>query len=294
MLFSDVLDVHKSFAQEGCLKDVLGDGFLLGSNPIYKNIRAFSLQIGCKYVEAYPRYLLLPFQELPQIVKSKEIPYVPAARLMEEVDSSRPGVFSIEDMPMPESYHLHEAAHVIAEHFLQKIKTNGHQEQILKSILAESFANSVDALACMYVADEFHYFFLKQNGYMQPQEEIVQAMASITDSLGFRFTFMLTFFTYVHANFLTSPLSEKSVDDLVKKYASSKTIDRDLKADIQTVCAIGEKLDPLFRISTTGNYFKQQGFEGNVQDLLDFPFMNVFASKPELMEAVEAFGSTVT
>ncbi len=49
---------------------------------------------------------------------------------MKDVEMSRPGVFATEDLPIPESYHLHEAAHVIAEHFLKSIKVTDSQEVI--------------------------------------------------------------------------------------------------------------------------------------------------------------------
>lgn len=194
MLFSDVLDIHESFHGNRCHDDILGDGFLMQSNPVYRNIKTVSEKIKCRYVPAYPEYLLMPFHELPRIIERKEIPYVPGARLMRSIESERPGIFNTEDVPIPESYHLHEAAHVVAEHFLTEIKPSDPEERILKSILAESFANTVDALACMFAVDDIHMFFIKQNSYMHPRKKIIRAMSNITESMGFRFAFMLTFF----------------------------------------------------------------------------------------------------
>lgn len=293
MFFSDALDIHESFHPKGSHGDILGDGFLMNSNPIYRNVKEFSLKIGCKYVEAYPEYLLLPFHELPGIVERKEIPYVPAARLMKKVEQASPGVFSTEDVPMPESYHLHEAAHVIADHFLKKIDPKSQQEEILKSIMAESFANTVDALTCTGAVDDVQYFFIKQNCYMHPRKNVIQAMNSLSESLGFRFVFMLTYFTYLHANFLAKSLSKKFVQELVEHYALEKNLDAKLKKHIQTVCDIGEKLDPLFRVTTTGNYFKQQGIEGDIHDLLDFPFMKILADQKGFRKALEALCDSI-
>lgn len=293
MLFSEVLDVHRSFHQDGCLEDILGDGFLIQSNPVYRKVRAFSLKLECKYVPAYPEYLLMPFFELPRIIERKEIPYVPAARLMSIVETDRPESFSIEDVAIPESYHLHEAAHVIAEHFLDDIKLSSPEEQILRSILAESFANTVDALACMFAVDDIHTLFIEKNSYMHPRKKIIRAMAAIKESMGFQFGFMLTFFTYVHANFLTGPLTKKAIDELIGRYAPVRKIGVSLQKDIRTVCAIGELLDSQFRVTTTGNYFKQQGFEQEIGDLLDFPFMNVFLDKPEFKTATEALCNVI-
>jgi len=293
MFYNDTLDLHDSYNSPDSRPDILGDGFLLQFNPVYRNVHDFSLKIGCQYVEAYPEYLLMPFCELPNIVAHKKVPYVPSARLMRKVEQNYPGVFTTEDMPLPESYHLHEAAHVIAEHFLKPLNEATPQEMILKAMLAESFANTVDALACTHAADEIHAFFIKQNCYMHPQEKVMHAMNRLIEAMGFRFVFMLTFFTYVHANFLKGPLSKKAILELAKAHAPKTKVNTKLQKDIQTVCAIGEKLDPLFRVTTTGNYLKQQGFEGDLHDLLDFPFMKLFASQPAFKDATEALSDSI-
>ena|GEM_PF-3619670 len=293
LFYNDILDVHSSYRPEGSHPDILGDGYLMQTNPIYRSVKAVSLKIGCKYVEAYPDYLLLPFHELPNIVARKEIPYVPAARLMKNVEQNHPGVFSTDDMPMPGSYHLHEAAHVIAEHFLKNAKASSMQEKILKMILAESFANTVDALACTAVTDDIHYLFIRQNSYMHPQKKTIRAMNALAERMGFRFTFMLTYLTYVHANFLTSPLSKKAIQELAERYASGVKMDAKIKKNIEAVCEIGEKLDPQFRFTTTANYFKQHGFEGDIHDLLDFPFMKLFTSTPAFGDAVDLLAASL-
>lgn len=293
MFFSDILDVHSSCQPKGSHADILGDGFLIQANPIYRNIKAFAVEIGCKYVEAYLDYLLMPFHELPNLVQRKEIPFVPSARLMKKVEHDRPGIFSTEDVPIPESYHLHESSHVIAEHFLASVSLKTSEDKILRTLLAESFANTVDALVCTYGTDEIHGFFVKQNSYMHPQAKVIRAMNELTRAMGFQFTFMLTFFTYLRANFLVSPLSKKSAQELIQNHAGTQKTTPALQKHIQTVCGIGEKLDPLFRYKTTANYFKQQGFEGDVEDLLDFPFMKIFEGRPEWRKAVESLMGVV-
>lgn len=293
MLFADVLDIHTSYYPEGSHPEILGDGFLLQSNPIYRNVKTFCGKIGAKYIEAYPEYLLLPFHELPKIVEQKKIPYVPSARLMKNVEDERPEVFATEDVPIPESYHLHESAHVIADHFLKDIKAKSPQEEILKFMMAESFANTTDALACVPAVDDVHYFFIKQNCYMHPQKKTMQAMNAVTQALGFRFTFMLTYFTYLHANFLTKPLSQKNIGELVGQYASGAKVNTNIKKDLRTICEVGEKLDPRFRVTTTGNYLKQQGYVGDIQDLLDFPFMKIYAGNPGFKKATEALCAAI-
>jgi hypothetical protein len=288
MFLNDLLDVHNSCLSKDSHPDILGDGFLIKSNPIYRSIRSRSQKIGCQYVEAYSDYLLMPFQELPVLLKQKKIPYVPAARLIKKVEIENAGVFTSSDITIPESYHLHESAHLIADDLFKKLKVKSKQEKILKILLSESFANTVDALVSTFAKDETHLFFIKQNSYMHPQIKVIQAMNELSHEMGFRFTFMLTFFTYLRANFLVSPLNKKLIQEITKRYSNIDQFDAKHNKCIKTVCGIGEKLDPLFRYKTTSNYFKQQGFEEDIEELLNFPFMKVFEARSEFKEVVES------
>lgn len=293
MYLSDLLDLHKSYAHEHSRPEILGDAYLMQTNPVYRNVRLFSLDIGCTYIEAYPEYLLLPFHELQRIVATKRIPYVPSGRLLEGIESQRPNVFTAEEVTIPESYHLHESAHVIAEHFFKDVVLNSSEEKILKAILSESFANTVDALSCVPATNDIHRFFIGKNCYMQPRKNVMQAMARLTADLGATFNFMLTFFTYVQANFLAKPLSKKSVQQLADQYAAGHTIGAKQRKDVQIVCDIGERLDPNFRTTTTGAFLKQEGFEGEVFDLLDFPFSDVFAKNAGFKKACEGLSKVL-
>lgn len=293
MLLKDVLAFHHSYPADHSHRDILGDGYLMRSNPVYRNVKLSALKMGCEYVEAYPRYLLLPFHELQKIVATKKVPYVPAAKLMEEVENARPETFTLGEVPMPESYHLHESAHVIADQIVGAVKTKTPEERILQSILCESFANTVDALACVPAVDDMHLYFISQNSYMKPQMKVMQAMSRLNEALGFRFVFMLTYLTYVHANFLTAPMKSKSVKELAAEYASEAKLTPKLLKDCQTVCALGDKLDPQFRILTTGNYLKMEGFEGEVYDLLNFDFRAILKKNPDFMKAIHSLADSI-
>lgn len=294
MYLSDVLDLHKSYEHPRSVPKILGDSFLLQTNTIYRAVRELSLEIGCSYIEAYPRYLLMPFHELGTIVATKNVPFVPAAQLAEEIEANHPGMFTTQDVPIPESYHLHEAAHVIAEHFFKDVKLSGPQEKILKTMLCESFANSVDAMVCVPATDDIQYFFVKQNSYMSPRKNVMQAMSSLNAAMGPTFTFMLTFFTYLHANFLASPPKKKFVQDLASKYAGHAKLNPRTQKDIQTVIAIGEKLDHQFRLTTTANYLKQEGYRGELQDVLDFAFLDVFIKNEGFAKSLNSLSDAIS
>ena len=265
----------------------------MAHNEVYRRLRTRALAIGCTFTEAWPRYLLLPFNELEVIVTNKRVPYVPSGRLLREMETQCPGVFTVDEMRMPESYHLHEAAHVVAEDLCRGLKLNTREEQILKIILCESFANTVDALACVPATDDLHQFFIAQNCYMKPRKNAMDAMSRLIKRLGFRFTFMLTLSSYLHANFLREPPTPETIADLLARYATTTTLTAQLEKDCGTIGRLGEKLDPLFRVQTTSMYFKMIGFTDDIEDLLDFSFLDTLARHPEMIRATEAMCDVV-
>ncbi len=293
MQIKDVLEIHNSFAAESRHRDILGDGFLMKSNPVYRKVKLYALKIGAEYVEAYPQYLLLPFHELANIVSSKKIPYVPSGRMLADVEKRRPETFGIEDVRMPESYHLHEAAHVIAEHLFADVVVKDDQEKILKILMCESFANTVDALACVPADTDIHRFFLEHNCYMHPRKKIMDVMSRLTEVMGFRFTFMLTYFSYLHANFLQKGLTKTRIAELAEDYAPGIAMGAKVAKDTQALIGVGEKLDPQFRTITTGGFLKLEGFKGDVLEILNFKFMPVYERNPGFRRVVEAMAEVL-
>lgn len=276
MQISEVLAIHNSYKANQSHKDILGDPLLMQDNPIYRNIKLFALKIGCKYSEAWMQYLALPFHELNKIVETKNIPYVPNARMLQELENKRAGIFTTETMHMPESYHMHEAAHVVAEHLFTDVQLRTDQEKILKTILCESFANTIDALAWLAAEEDIHQYFLRHNCYMKADKEDVLAMRRLSKSLGFRELFKLTLLAYVHSNFLQEsfwPEKEFKGQDL---------------EDIETLVQMSEKLDPLFRMQTTEMYLRFEGYDGDVLDILNFQFMPLFKHNKDFDRVTEA------
>jgi hypothetical protein len=224
-------------------------------------------------VEATTDYLLLPFNRLDEIVATKKIPFVPHARLLREVEAKHPGVFDLERMPLPESYHLHEAAHVIAEGATRELAAGAREDRVLKAILCESFANTVDAMACGFAETEIHRMFLKLNCYMHPDSVTRELMARVRASVGETMTARLVLLSYICANFLREGAAASLVENWLENFAEAGAPGEGAMSDVWELSAIGERLDPLFRLQTTQNYFQLQGFKGPVEEMLDFDFV---------------------
>jgi hypothetical protein len=292
---SDVLSIHELYSNEVSNRelvhaDILGDAFLLQKNLVYRKIKKQALDIGCTYTEAWTEYLLMPFQQLKDIVADKKIPYVPSAKLLRSIERQREGMLAVDDLAIPESYHLHEAAHVIAEDCFRNAELNRTEEKILKAIICESFANTVDALACAYVDDEVHEFFLKQNCYMHPDRKYIRLMSGLNQRHGPRFVFILTLFGYLHANFLKEGISKVFLKRLIAESLPGIKISEKIQSESEALIKMAAKLDPQFRVQTTQVYLNLEGYGGDVHKVLDFDFIKVFSENPQFSKASEAMG----
>lgn len=277
MLISEILAEHNSYKEQNSFNAILGDAFLMHHNPVYRNIRNCSIEMGCKYAEADIQYLVLPLHSLSEITANKTIPYIPGGRLLQEVENKCPQVLTTEDLTIPESHQLHEAAHVIAEHLFQKgFAIENDQIKVLKTILCESFANTVDALPWIFVDSNQHRFFLEYNSYMQPIPPHLALLKRMSKEMGLGFTAMMTLVSYLHSNFLVETISPKWIELIAEKYAPNVKLNPKIIKDCHSMMKMAERLDPLFRVQTTQMYFKLQGYKKDIHQLLNFPFMKVF------------------
>lgn len=291
MQFSDILTLHRSVAADNSLPEVLGDAFLLHENPIYRRVRDEAVRIGCRFQSASADYLLLPFNQLERILATKEIPYVPNARLLADVETRRPGVFDLARMPMPESYHLHESAHVIAEARCEALVLTAPEDRILKMILCESFANTVDAMACGYARTPLHQILLKLNCYMEPKATTIAAMERVGKTLGTRALTSLILHAYIAANFFKDDVEPTALEAILA--AAKQKMTKKIEKDVRVLREVGQRLDPLFRVQTTQNFLHMAGFQGEIYDLLDFDVYERLR-RPDFAGAVDALLSVLS
>lgn len=288
LLLKDVLETASAASQEGAIADIFGDAYLLENNPVYRRIREVSLELGCKYSEASAQYLVYPLFELHKIIETKNIPYVAGARMLAAIEALRPGLFTTEDAALPESHHMHEAAHIIAANAFEGARFTSDQQRILRDVLCESFANTVDALACLpAVDDELHQFFLRPNCYMAPHEDDLALMLSLREKLGAKCYFVLTLFSYVYSNFMLEVFLKPTVVEIVSRYAPEVLIDDQLLREIEHLGRIGDQLDHQFRVTTTGLFLRIEGHGDELFELLNFDFMKTFADHPSFQKAVD-------
>lgn len=287
MSLLEVLAAHKNNSHEYAKNEILGDGFLLQSNSVYLSLRKKTIEVGSQLVEADTGYLLMPFHQLKKIESTKKIPFIPSGRLLEEIESQWPEVFSSDDISLPESYHLHESAHVVAHECFRSFQAHSPAEKVLKFLICESIANTVDALAWVDATSEEHRFFLDHNCYMKFSAKNQKLLTELVKEMGFSATALLVLFAYLHANFLSDGFNKSALQKIHNSFSLDLEMSPRLIKNILSLQKMAEKLDPLFRVRTTENFLKMEFTNANVDELLDFDFLEMALDGPLFRNSIQ-------
>ncbi len=258
VMLKEVIKAHKSHAHFTSLSKNLGDGFLYRHNPLFRNVRQLSLELGYRFTtEDFCHYRTFPLITLPAILKAKRVPYF-----------------------WPNANHLmHESCHCIADAIFEGL--SGSKRIILRSFLCESLANAAESFARIHAQNEIDRIFYNLNSYQRIAKNDPQA-ATINRAIiavGPANTFKTLFFSFVYANFLYKRVNEndfRNVIDLLQINAA-KTL--------RPVFRIGvSNLNFVFRVATSGFYFRYfHGLHRSIFALTQFDFIRVLKKTPSLL-----------
>ena len=127
MKIAKLLAVNDENQAKRSIRKILGDGFLLKNNLIYRNVRITSETMGYKYVEAWPRYLTMPLLEIDEIIKTRKIPYISWQPIFKSIEKRTPKKLNWDEVPaeLLGSYHIHESSHCISNELWLFVETCG-------------------------------------------------------------------------------------------------------------------------------------------------------------------------
>lgn len=281
MLIQTILDLDAAERPSGTIKNVLGDGLLLNRNPVYRNIRQAARARGFSFVKSWPEYASGSLMELERIIDRRQIPLRYNRPLLETLNARSVRPLRLNELPGPiHSYHLHEAAHCIAEDVCKNIKPRTKSEKILKAFICESFANAAEAMACAFTDSDEHEFFLHLNSYMHDPPLVRRRKARMVRELGLEASFLIIMISYLHSNFLYEELSLPVARHALKFAAPEHKASRDELIRIKRVMDVAMNLSIDFRVKTNSFYLACQGVDGDLLDLLDFNFLKIIESSP--------------
>jgi hypothetical protein len=259
-----------SVSATNALTDAFGDSYLYRHNPIFASIRNAAIGFGYRFsaedTPLWRDYQSLSLTALHRILSGKTIPYFDTAcafrRLLDANPAARlpPGFIT---RNLKRNYAFHESAHCVAhsimrliEPELRAIAANETDRAVLEAILAESFANTVEALGSVFehlpVSDSVFY---PLNSYFSRNEKLQNVLDQAGADLAPGLRFRLLFLSYFEANLAIEP----PADFTYQRIAEAGGCAADQTGLAREIADEGFKLSAGFRESTTPVYFELLG-----------------------------------
>lgn len=296
MKLADTLRMHDEALVDGGLRVSLGDSFLLRHNPIYRAIRDRVTAEGFSCTtQDFCHYGVLPLAALDAILKRKQIPYFDNVTVLREIENKSPGKFQIEELVhVKPNYVLHESCHCIADTALRKISAEApglspDQRRALALMMAESFANTVEALANVPNSTPELRFFHDSSSYIIHDRKTSNAFQHAIEILGQRDAFRLLFVAYLHSNFLMT-LSPKQYPELLETVlpageARRKALD---SPHVRKMVQYAFELSMSFREQTTGFYLAHEGIKGDLRQLFRVDLLALYRTSDLIRKFLSA------
>lgn len=281
---SELIAVHRQF--ESKLSQNIGDGYLMEFNPIFRNIRQAFFQYGFSFSSPDPHYDSFPLMSLDDIYSEKKVPVRNNIFWLEELNKI-PGLTltELKKSELQFNYLFHESAHFIAHKILfgdcEMKAVPVTKESLLKILIGESFANTVESLAALYAEGEIGSYFLDANCHYRLSAQEVKVLEKSVKENGFQKTFRLVFASFLSANYLVQRPSKKELSSILK-FAGVKKAQKEL---------IGYGLSEIFRTNTTQLHLMKLGFPDDLNGWLDIdPVAELMANK-KMCIMVDALGT---
>jgi hypothetical protein len=253
------------------LGDAFGDRYLYRHNPIFASIRNAAVGFGYRFsaedTPLWRDYQSLSLIALRRILSDKTIPYFDTAstfrRLIATDPAARlpPGFLAGN---LKRNHAFHESAHCVAHSIIRQMETELRvvapretDRAVLEAILAESFANTVEALGSVFrympVSDSVFY---QLNSYFSHSEKLQNVLDRTGADLGPELRFTLLFLSYFEANLAI----EAPPDSTCERIAEAGGCATDQADFAREVADTAFRLSAGFRESTTPAYFELLGY----------------------------------
>jgi hypothetical protein len=268
------LDDHSS---PNALADAVGDRYLYRHNPVYAGVRDAALQFGYRFsaqdTPFWRDYQALALLTLYRIVEGKVIPYFDNGgvlqRLMErDAATALPPQFIVSNVKPNHAFH--ESAHCVAHSILRQNKgllrsvaKSEREEFVIEAILAESFANTVEAIGAVFDMSICHCVFYALNSYMQARKANKDILARAAAELGEDLRFAMVLLSYFESNLATSAPN----DATYQRIAAAAECPADQGGLEKEITDLAFSLNLGFRENTTPVYFELLGYKSEYASL---------------------------
>jgi hypothetical protein len=259
----EVINVHRQFSDANTLPENLGDGFLCATNPIYGRVRDEYRKRGFSFTQQdFCHYFSFPLMALDDLIAAKMVPYHPNFVWLEIMEKRSSGKFSLTELKgsgLKYNYVFHESAHLIAHSIffgstpLKRIPKTS--DSLLKILLGEAFANTVECMSSIFAAGAIGDYFLMANCHFQVRGEELRTLREATQRNGFEAVTKAIMASFLYANFMYGELSQKELERI---FVFSGCAERE---PIAPLAKIAFQLSLPFRAGTTPLHLTKIGFD---------------------------------
>lgn len=267
-------------AQPAGIGVAMGDPWLYAASPIFRSVRDAYVQRGFAYRKDHAhRYFGFKLFGLNDLIRAKTIPVWNNVQWFRDIERSRPGFYRADDFYVNfpvENHLLHESAHLIAFHaafrswrgFWAARRT---RPALLRIMLIESFANTVEALSDLSERTAAASFFRRLNCYFHLTPRDRPVFHDLIATVGLECTVKITILAFLSANFLHANLPPAQA----RKLAELADVPTKVRARVvprvqQVGTDVTSALPPMFRLKTNRLYLTMLGYdrdlEGHLRD----------------------------
>ncbi len=283
MKLSNLLQKHEESQCPQGISNILGDGYLMQQNRIFRQVREKTLAMGFRYSDrADSDYLAFPMGQLETILSEKVIPYVnnvdSLIKLNQKTRSSLNWDHVVDNLRP--NYVFHESCHTIARSISPQ--SSDFKERLTIILIEESFANTCEFFAIAEAQDLIHRTFLEMNSYFTVFEDRTH-LKKMIESHSATSIFKFMFLCYLHSNFLNERIDDNDLKAILALTAFNKNV------EIKTLRSLAENvfaLNPRFRYATTEMYLRLNGFNQSVQNALDFEYLSLLNNNKSMIEFI--------
>ncbi len=292
-----LLTVHNENLGANSLVNSLGDGYLLSHSHIFRNIRQEFAKFGYTLTtEDFCHYAVMPYLSLPKILDEKRVPYFDNVTVLEDLERRHPGRFYCDEILMVRPNHcLHESSHCIADVVLKSLICESNflsaeQNLVLKLILAEAFANSVESLANLSNRSILQKLFFDLNSYVTHDGPTETLFQKAKDLLGLENLSALVYVSYIFSNCLQPKIHQKNFLPLVELLIADSALAKKASesAAVHKVFNHAMDLSVEFRLQTTGFYCSLMGAKTDVRKLLSFDVANLLGKTSVIQDFIDS------
>ncbi len=266
----ELIALNGQFRPKGCLPENLGDGFLLAWNPVFRGIRTEALERGFRFSATdHGLYYSFPLMALDGVIEKRVIPYRDNASWLSLLEKNAPGRFTLTELKRSElrfNYVFHESAHCIAHSlFFGRARFSSlpkNADTLLKILLGEAFANTVECLSAIYAEGEMASYFLDGNCHFRSSEKEVREIRRCARKFGFAATARVLLASFLYANYLFDRLGPAELKR-IRVFAGLPA-----GTELRKLAAIGTELSESFRTTTTHLHLMKLGFPSNLSPLM--------------------------